>query len=423
MTIWRLVLREIGYHKLNFALALLAVVVAVGALSAVTTLLRLYDLETEQLVAAREQQTQEEMRLLKDDYRKITRDLGYNLRIFHEDQDAAAFHRDRFASHYMPEDYADQLAKARVITVNHLLPILHEYLTWPELGQPVHVIGTAGEVPIVGGSDKKPIIDAIPKASIILGSEAARQLRVKQGDLVQFFGRSFTVRRVHGPLGTEEDVTVWLPLREAQQLLHKEGKINVILALECNCESKNRIDDVRKEVVKVLPRTQVVELKDLAEVRARARNEAEATAKAAVEQIRGDREKLRAGRASLAGIVLAVVLMSSTVWLGGLVFSNVRDRRSEIGILRSLGVGSRRVAALVLTRSLLLGLIGALVGCAVGVGVGVAWAGAGTDWTENASGLWPLAVLLVAAPLWCAVASLMPAIVAARQDPAVILSE
>src|SRR5205823_14759045 len=150
MSIWRLVFREIGYRRLHFALALISVVVAVGCLAAVLTLLRLHDVQTERLVDEREAQTTEDMRLLEDNYRKITKDLGFNLRIFHKDQDAGAFHRDHYATHYLPDDYADRLARARVLTVNHLLPILHEYVAWEELGQPVHVVGTRGEIPIVG---------------------------------------------------------------------------------------------------------------------------------------------------------------------------------------------------------------------------------------------------------------------------------
>jgi hypothetical protein len=424
MSIWHLVLREIGYRKLSFALGLVAALVAVATLTAVMTALHLYDLHTEQLVGARQIQTVEEMRQLEDKYRKITVGLGYNLRIFHKDQDAAEFHRNHFASHYLPDDYAARLARARVITVNHLLPVLHEYVNWPELGQTVHIVGTPGEIPIAGSDEKKPIVEAIPKGGIVLGWDVGKHLHAKAGDTVQLLGQSFNVRRVHAPRGSEEDITIWLALSAAQQLLHKEGKINVMLALECNCEAGNRLEQVRQEITKVLPDTQVVEMATVAEARARARNEAKATAKAAVEQIRQDREQLRAGRTALAGIVLTAVLLSSTVWLGGLVFGNVRDRRVEIAVLRAVGVTAPKVAGLVLARSLLLGIGGAVLGYGLGLLLGVAWAEdpAGADWSDVIRPLLSCLVL-VAAPLWCGVASLMPALLAARQDPALALAE
>src|SRR5439155_26545051 len=230
MSIWRLVFREIVYRKLPFALGLLSVAVAVGCLAAVWTFLGLYDARTEQLVAEREGQTVEDMRRLEDDYRKITKDLGYNLRIFHKDQDAGQFHRNPFATAYLPDDYADRLARARVLTVNHLLPILHEYVIWQELGQSVHVVGTRGEIPIVGADKKKPLVEAVPRGKIVVGSDVQKQMGVKPGDSVQFRGRSFSVKQVHTPRGSDEDITVWLNLADAQELLGKKGKINVVLA-------------------------------------------------------------------------------------------------------------------------------------------------------------------------------------------------
>jgi hypothetical protein len=424
LSIWRLVLCEIGYRPLSFALAILSVVVAVGCLSCVLTLLRLHDLRTEQLIAAREAQVTEDMRILEDNYRKITKDLGFNLRIFHKDQDAAEFHRNHYATHYLDDQAADRLGKAGVLTVNHLLPILHEVVQWKELGQTVHVVGTRGEIPITGQARKKPLVEAVPKKQIVLGADVQKKLKVKPGDVLDLNGRSFTVKRVHASRGSDEDITVWLNLADAQELLGKKGKINVILALECNCEA-DRFDKVREEIVKVLPDTQVMEMSVLAEGRARARNEAKATAVAAVEQIQRDRLELRAARTALASILLPVVLLSSTVWLGGLVFTNIRDRRGEIGILRAVGVSSLRVAGLVLGRSLLIGVAGAFAGYSIGVGVGLLWAEdlESIEFAEVALDPVLTPLLLVAAPLWCGVASLMPALVAARQDPAVVLSE
>ena len=276
----------------------------------------------------------------------------------------------------------------------------------------------------MGADKKKPLVEAVPRGKIVVGSDVQKQMGVKPGDSVQFRGRSFTVKQVHTPRGSDEDITVWLNLADAQELLGKKGKINVVLALECNCET-DRLDRVREEIRKVLPDTQVMEMSVIAEGRARARNEAKAAAKAAIDNIKRDREALRAGRASLAGLLLPVVFLASTVWLGGLTFANVHERRGEIGILRAVGVSGPRVAALVLARALLIGTGGALVGYPLGVACAVALSedSAGVD--SAVRGFHPaLTLLLLAgAPLWCALASVMPALVAARQDAAAILTE
>src|SRR5262245_61919468 len=101
MSIWRLVFREVLYRKLNFALAVLAVLVAVGCLVGELTLLRAHDLRTRQRVAAKqaetaarmaqvqtethqrmeqfEKDTAAKMKKLEDDYRKIALGLGFNI--------------------------------------------------------------------------------------------------------------------------------------------------------------------------------------------------------------------------------------------------------------------------------------------------------------------------------------------------------
>jgi hypothetical protein len=424
MSIWRLVLCEIGYRKLNFGLALLSVAMATGCVVAVVMLLGLYDAHTEEMVAARQAQTQEEMRKLEDEYRKITKDLGFNLYILHKDEDLNQFHTTQHATHYLPDFYGDSLARAGVVTVNHLLPILHEQTLWPEQGIEVHVIGTRGEIPIKGQDKKKPIRDLVKPGTVMLGFELQKRLKLQRGDSVRFKGHEFEAQKCDTPRGTFEDFTVWMNLADAQKVLGKTGLINVILALECDCQA-DRLVKVRAEITKELPDTQVVEKSVQAEGRARARNQAKATAAAAIDQIRRDRQQLREGRTTLAGILVPVVLLASTVWLGALLFSNVRDRRGEIGILRAVGVSSWSLAVLVLARSLLLGLAGAGFGYVAGLTIGVCWADHGMNVDFVATALDPVLVvgLFLASPLWCGLASLMPALLAARQDPALILCE
>jgi hypothetical protein len=424
MTIWRLVLREIAYRKLNFTLALLSVAAAAGSVVAVYTLLHLYDEHTEQMIAARAAATQEEMRRLEDEYRKITVGLGFNLYILHKSQDLNEFHLHQHATRTMPDDYGERLARAKVVTVNHLLPVLHERLIWPEKKIEVHVIGTRGEIPIEGHDKKKPIRDMVRKGTVVLGHELQKRLKVKAGDSLVLCGEEFTVKKADTPRGTYEDFTVWLNLEDAQQVLKKPKQINTVLALECDCTA-DRLDKVRAEIAGVLPDTQVVEKSVQAEGRAKARNQARATAVAAIEQIRQDREQLREGRTALAGILVPVVLLAGTLGLGFSLFSNVRDRRGEIGILRAVGVSSSSVATLVLSRALLVGLLGAVAGYALGVLAAVLGAedAPGIDTTLAALDPVLLGVLLLGAAAWCGLASLPPALVAARQDPAAVLCE
>jgi putative ABC transport system permease protein len=123
------------------------------------------------------------------------------------------------------------------------------------------------------------------------------------------------------------------------------------------------------------------------------------------------------------------VLVASVIWIGFLAFNNVRERRSEIGIFRALGVRSVQILSLFLSKAVVIGVLGGAVGFVVGllVGRGV---GAGLEkLSSDSAAAWTLLgpeqllLALILAPLLSALASWLPAVIAVEQDAANILKE
>ena len=160
MSIGRMVLREILYRKFGFLLSMLAVAVAVFCLVHQFLLLEDYDRHTEELLAAKEKETEKEMAKLEDDMRVITKNLGFNVRILPRELNLRDFHTKDFADKYMPEEYATRLAQSRVVSINHLLPTLQQRLIWKEQNDlPIILVGTRGEVPILyQDKDRKSVV-------------------------------------------------------------------------------------------------------------------------------------------------------------------------------------------------------------------------------------------------------------------------
>jgi len=75
------------------------------------TMLSGHDLRTEQVIAQKEAETREEMARLEDDYRRIMKDMGYNVLVLHTDQGREELQRLGYPTHYMPEEYAHRLGR------------------------------------------------------------------------------------------------------------------------------------------------------------------------------------------------------------------------------------------------------------------------------------------------------------------------
>jgi predicted lysophospholipase L1 biosynthesis ABC-type transport system permease subunit len=252
---------------------------------------------------------------------------------------------------------------------------------------------------------------------------------IKAGDKVALMGRSFTVHACHKERGDKDDITAWIYLAEAQELLDKPRLINAILALECLCIGEEGLPLIRKEIATILDdKIQVIERGSEVIARAEARIKVEEQAHASIQQEKESRENLRAVREHLASILTPVVVTACAIWIAVLGFTNVRARRGEIGILRALGVCSRRILVMFLSRHVLVGALGGALGFAVGVLAAVYFTAAreGTPIRAVDTGL-PYAGLLVlsvaGAAALAVIAGWIPTVVAVRQDPAEALRE
>jgi cell division protein FtsB len=419
MKIRLLVIKEIRRRKLNFLLGLLSVVFAVAAVIGASTMLKVHDIKTNNIVSGKEEETRERLAVLPDDYRKISKKLGFNLLILPKDQNLSDLYADDFAAKLMPESYVDSLASSRSVYIRHLLPSLQEKITWPEKHRTIILTGIRGEVPFLHKDPKEPIMVAVPKGTIVLGYELHKSLDLKKGDRVKLKGQTFTVGKCNESRGNKDDITAWTDLNEAQEILNKPGKINAIQALKCHCSGSD-LAAVRKEVLDVLPGTQVIEKGGKVLVRAEARDRAAQEALEAVEAEKRHRLELRKEQEDFASILVPLILVASAVWIAFLFIGNVRERRSEIGILRAVGVKEWDIMKLFLLKAVIIGLTGAFIGYFTGLTIGSIWGG---QFTLSIFNINFLLLSLLFAPILALMAAYVPATVAARQDPADVLRE
>jgi len=404
-------------------------------------------LRTAALLAEEEKEIDECLTKLRDEYRKLTLKFGFNVRILPEGQDLGEFYAVGFAEKTMDEEFVHRLSESKLLTsIRHLLPKLERKIEWPERGRKIILLGTHGEIPLRERTDpKKPIIKIVPDGQFDVGHELWKSLKLKPGDKIKLLGEEFTIRKCYPEQGTRADITIWIDLRKAQQLLKMPGRINEIQAVDCRC-AWGDIGKIRAELAEILPETQAIIALKPAVGRARVRVRAEEESKLALEQKRIAKTRLlkqqeenskralederaavvrlQGQRKAFAAVTVPVIAVVCALWVGLLAFGNVRERNHEIGILRAIGCRAGQIFSIFISRSALIGVIGACVGCLAGFLVGIARAHQAPPVAIEAL-LSPalLVAVLVVAPLLAVLATWLPALAAARQDPALVLRE
>ena len=153
--------------------------------------------------------------------------------------------------------------------------------------------------------------------------------------------------------------------------------------------------------------------------RAEARDRAALEASAAIAAEVANRRRLREEQEQFSSVLAPLTLLVSALWVGLVFYLNVRERKSEVGILRAVGARAGAILRLFLSKALVMGCAGSVIGYAVGASVGLAQGEKGVALLDARLFLLALstAVALSLAASW------LPAYYAAQQEPAEVLRE
>ena len=443
MTTIQLLIAELRHRKMNVALSLLALVAAATLFVASPTLLRGYQQESNQRLLTMQQETDQELLAMQNKAKsdladldkrtkRIMRDLGFNLRIVHQNTDLGELYAN-FVSFDMPEDYVQKLADSPEISkIVHLVASLKQMVQWEEKTR--LLVGIAPEATQSHIEKKAPMGLQVKPGTIYLGQLAAEGHAV--GDLVDVLGKQFEIAHILPAHGRrDEDIAIFMNLADAQQVLNKPGKISEILALGCKCKTVERIEEITAQLEVVLPDTKVTEHRLQAVAREDQRKLVEAHHQQTMTDYETNRQKIaqqeQTHRDQVAGllsgvtsVVTPLIVFVCALWVGLLAWSNVRERRAEIGLLRAIGKRSSSIASLFLGKAIILGTAGGVVGCLLGYFC-ARWLATNVFEVTVESftpSVLASACAIVGTPLVAAMASYLPTLVAVKQDPAVVLS-
>lgn len=175
---------------------------------------------------------------------------------------------------------------------------------------------------------------------ILLGKKAAEVLKLKPGDVVRLTGGAFRIVGIYETGAGFEDAASVMALADAQQLVQKQRQVS---AVQIKLKDARQVEPVRARLERMYPRLMVSQSSQVADQ----------------QQMVSMMQGFAWGIAFLA-VIIGGIGMTNTVMM------STFERTREIGALRALGWGRRRIVLMVLGESVLLSVAGGLVGCAAG---------------------------------------------------------
>jgi len=381
MQIISLVFKEILYRKINFLLST-AVILSVVAL--VVSFFTMSDASNRETI-------------------RLTRDMGFNLRIIPNETDMNKFWTTGFSEHTMPEDYVLRFMAYKDFSYAHLTATLHKKVVWNN--KEIILTGISAELE-PSGRKKTPMIFTIEPGTVYVGFELAKNLGLVNDAKIEIFDKQFTVKKTLSETGTSDDIRIYAHLQDIQDLTNTNGMINEIKALNCLCLTDDKtdpLDVLRSQLNQILPDAKVVMNRTIAVAR----------------------ENQRRMFEKYFAFIMPFVLLACAVCIAALFMINVKDRKKEIGILRALGFGTLKLTSLFMLKAVVSGITGALIGYSLGTVLSLAY---GPDiFKVTANMIKPVYTLLgwsfFIAPLFAALSSFIPTMLAITHDPAQTLRE
>lgn len=236
----------------------------------------------------------------------------------------------------------------------------------------------------------------VARDEVVAGTGVAKAMGLQMGDYLTIGDRRFTVTGILAETGTQDDQLLIAELAQAQRILGRQGQLTHI---QIATEQSADIEEVVRQLGAALPDARITAVEEVVQGRLYA-----------VDQFRSFSYAVVGVVAVIGALVAFITMMGS-----------VNERTGEIGVLRAIGYRRGHVTSLILMEAVTASAAAAVLGYAVGMSITYVLLPAVT---QGAQVVWTPAPALAALALAAAtgaLASLYPAVRAARLEPATAL--
>ncbi|MFH1336428.1 MAG: FtsX-like permease family protein [Candidatus Zixiibacteriota bacterium] len=244
---------------------------------------------------------------------------------------------------------------------------------------------------------QRKVIDSLGEYECITGSDVASKLNLKEGSPLEIKGTELKVSSILPQTGTVDDGRIFVHLRTAQKILGKKGVINAIEIMGCcSAISEGLLGNLRN----ILPDTKITTINHIVQTQVKTNNT----------------------MAKFSVIFLIIIILVGGISIGNYMWSNVEERKKEIGSLLAMGASPQNIYYIFIGKALILGVVGGVAGYLLGTLAGMILGPQIADVKVLPVPLLFVWALIIAVGV-SVIASYFPARRAAKIDPALILQE
>lgn len=241
----------------------------------------------------------------------------------------------------IPESMCDRILA--IDGVSDVMPGLNDVISFPD--EDLFMVVVNGFVPESKVFEHLKVQDGRSllrddSRKVMLGKILSENLGKQVGDKVEVYDEEFfEVVGIFDSFNVIESGSLVMPMNELQPLIGREDQVLGISVLTDADTDADRLAAIRTEIESLEPGI---------------------VARPAREHIDGLTEIQLAG--AMAWLTSAIALLIGGVGVMNTMIMTVQERTREIGVLRAIGWRRRRVVQMILSESLILSVIGALVG-------------------------------------------------------------
>ncbi|MCL2808365.1 MAG: ABC transporter permease [Coriobacteriia bacterium] len=190
---------------------------------------------------------------------------------------------------------------------------------------------------------KGDYFSSVDERAIVLGYGIAERFELDLKDSIRIQGEEFPIKAILAQTGSNDDVSIFLPLAVVQEVFEVEGYISYIAAQVADLSKLEFYEAAIIEVANV--------------------------------SVTSDRQLLSAVLSMLGSVnmtlqlIAGVALIAAAFGIINTMMTAIYERRREIGILRAIGAKGSSIFKIFVLESGLYGLLGGLLGVVLGLAV------------------------------------------------------